>query len=187
MASGHVPHPHIAARKEQGPIKLADQHPTDSRIGRFNARFAQIVTRAVGTMYCFYLFNLLASASAKSAFSSGSPTVIVNWVSSNWIQLILLPALMVGQNIQGRASDARAEQTYDDVELLLHELDQIRALLTGEAVAGSGSGESDDDHGSAGYVRRPEPAGSDGDPYSHGKAGAPKELEGYGEGPGPVA
>jgi hypothetical protein len=125
----HVPHPHIAARKLVGPVRVADQHPTAKLIDRFNARFAQIVTRAVGTMYCFYLFNLLASASAKSAFASGSPTVIVNWVSSNWIQLILLPALMVGQNLQGRAADARSEATYKDAEAVLEECRQLQLHL----------------------------------------------------------
>jgi hypothetical protein len=134
----HIPHPHVEARKEAGPVKLADQHSDGSRIARFNARFAQVVTRAVGTMYCFYLFNLLASASAKSAFSSGSMTVIVNWVSSNWIQLILLPALMVGQNLQGRASDKRAEQTYNDAEAILHgllEAQQHLGVQDGEITA----------------------------------------------------
>jgi hypothetical protein len=126
----HVRHPWRDERP--GPVRVADQHPTGSRAARFNARFATILTRAVGTMYCFYLFNLLASASAKSAFTSGSPTVIVNWASSNWIQLILLPALMVGQNLQGRAADARSESTWKDAEAILHSADQIAAHLTAQ-------------------------------------------------------
>jgi hypothetical protein len=28
----HIPHPHITARRAQGPVKVADQHPTDSPV-----------------------------------------------------------------------------------------------------------------------------------------------------------
>jgi ferritin len=34
---------------------------------------------------------------------------IINWVSSNWIQLILLPAIMVAQNIAQDATEAKSE------------------------------------------------------------------------------
>ena len=54
---------------------------------------------------------------------TGNPTVIVNWVSSNWIQLVLLPALMVGQKLQGDAADARAIKTFEDTERLLDLMD----------------------------------------------------------------
>lgn len=131
----HVPHPHIAARREQGPVKVADQHPDGSAIARFNGRVARLITRGVGTMYCFYLFNLLASASAKAAFASHDPTVIVNWVSSNWIQLVLLPAILVGQNLQGAAADGRAEQTYHDASATLHESLQIQEHLAAQDAA----------------------------------------------------
>lgn len=116
----HEPHPHIEARRASGPVKVAEQHWTRTRVDRFNARVALLITRGVGTMYCFYLFNLLAGASARAAFASGQLTVMVNWVSSNWIQLILLPAILVGQNLQATAADKRSEQTYNDAEAVLH-------------------------------------------------------------------
>jgi hypothetical protein len=125
----HIPHPHVARRAEQGPVKVADQHPAASRVQRVNKFLAIWITRVVGTMWAFYTFNLLASASAKAAFSSGSMTTIVNWVSSNWIQLILLPAILVGQNLQAAASDARSEQTYHDASATLHEASQIQKHL----------------------------------------------------------
>ncbi len=55
--------------------------------------------------------------------ATGQLTIIINWVSSNWIQLILLPALMVGQNVQSAAADARAVKTFDDTERILDRLD----------------------------------------------------------------
>ncbi|HET9052353.1 MAG TPA: hypothetical protein VFO60_11685 [Candidatus Dormibacteraeota bacterium] len=82
----------------------------------FNGKVAVVLTRVVGTMWCFWVFNGIALVSLPSAISQGSLTVLINWVSSNWIQLILLPALMVGQNLQSAAADARAAKTFDDVE-----------------------------------------------------------------------
>lgn len=125
----HIPHPHVERRRKQGPVRIADQHPRRTAVERFNARLASLITKYVGTMYCFYVFNLLASASARAAFTSGSMTTIVNWVSSNWIQLVLLPAIIVGQNLQGAAADKRAEATYQDTEAMLHETASVQEHL----------------------------------------------------------
>jgi hypothetical protein len=35
--------------------------------------------------------------------------------------LVLLPIIIVGQNIQAAAADSRAAQTYKDAEAILHE------------------------------------------------------------------
>jgi hypothetical protein len=82
----------------------------------FNAKVAVLLTRLVGTMWCFWVFNGIALVSLPSAIHSGNLTVLINWVSSNWIQLILLPALMVGQNLQNVAADARATKVFEDIE-----------------------------------------------------------------------
>jgi hypothetical protein len=89
----------------------------------FNAKVAVLLTKIVGTMWCFYVFNGIALVSLPSALHTGQLTVIINWVSSNWIQLILLPALMVGQNVQSAAADARAAKTFEDTEKILDRLD----------------------------------------------------------------
>jgi hypothetical protein len=60
-------------------------------------------------MYCFYLFNVIAFLSAKAVFETHNLVPIINWISSNWIQLILLPAIMVAQNVAQQATDAKAE------------------------------------------------------------------------------
>jgi hypothetical protein len=82
----------------------------------FNSKVAVILTRIVGTMWCFWVFNGIALVSLPSAIRSGNLTILIAWVSSNWIQLILLPALMVGQNLQNIAADARAGKTFEDIE-----------------------------------------------------------------------
>ena len=122
IAFEHVPHPHIAARKKSGPPKTTDEH-----VG-FNGKFALLLTTTVGTMWCAYAFSVLALVALPSALNGGLLTMI-QWVSQTFIQLVMLSVIMVGQNILGKASDKRAEMTYDDADATFHEAEQIQAHL----------------------------------------------------------
>ena len=118
----HVPHPRIAERKKSGPPRTRDEH-----VG-FNGKFALGLTTAVGTMWCAYAFALLALVVLPDAIKGGTLTLI-QWVSQTFIQLVMLSVIMVGQNILGKASDKRAEMTYQDADATLHEAGQIQAHL----------------------------------------------------------
>jgi hypothetical protein len=105
------------------------------RMGRANAWLAVRITRIVGTMYCAYLFTVIALVALPSAIQQGSPTVLVNWVSSNFLQLVLLPIIIVGQNVISTAQDARAAA--DHVTLTaLHQMNvqQLQLLEGQEAI-----------------------------------------------------
>jgi hypothetical protein len=78
------------------------------RVGRLNARLAVAVTRRVGSMWAAYAFALLALISLPAAIATGEPIVIVAWIAQTFLQLVLLPIVIVGQNVQAAASDARA-------------------------------------------------------------------------------
>jgi len=127
----HTPHPHVAQRRLTGPVKTIDQvrlhHPNP--IVRLNARVGLRVTVIVGTMWCAYLFTVLALVSAPSAFRSGNKLIIVSWIAQTFLQLVLLPVIIVGQNIQAATSDKRAEDTYDDAAAVLHESLEIEKHL----------------------------------------------------------
>ena len=96
---------------------------------RFNAKVGLLITLGVGTMVCAYIFAIIALISLPSAIKSGNLTIIIAWVSSNFLQLVLLPVIIVGQNIQAAASDKRAEDTYKDAEAVLHEAVEIQKHL----------------------------------------------------------
>lgn len=130
----HVPHPHIEHRKIAGPTRTVDQRRLDhpNPIVRFNARFGLAITVVVGTMWCAYLFTILALVSVKSAFATGNVVVIVGWVAQTFLQLVLLPVIIVGQNIQAKAADKRAEDTYNDADAVLHEVTHIQAHLAAQ-------------------------------------------------------
>src|SRR5262249_29760048 len=81
----------------------------DSPIGRFNTFIAVRITKVVGSMWCAYVFALLALISFPAAISSGNAIIIVGWIAQTFLQLVLLPIIIVGQNVQAAATDARAE------------------------------------------------------------------------------
>ena len=82
-------------------------------MGRINAAMAVHITRIVGTMYCAYAFTLIALVALPAAIEQGSPTVLINWLSSNFLQLVLLPIIIVGQNVISAAQDARGGGSRD--------------------------------------------------------------------------
>lgn len=128
----YLPHPHIEARAEAGPPKVAQAIEAlhgPGPIGRFNARFGLRITVLVGTMWTAYLFTLLALVSAPSAFKSGDRLIIVAWIAQTFLQLVLLPIIIVGQNVQAAAADSRSQATYDDASAVLAEAKQIQAHL----------------------------------------------------------
>ncbi len=93
----------------------------DHPIGRFNTFIALKITKAVGSMWCAYVFALLALISLPSAIKSHDPIVIVAWIAQTFLQLVLLPIIIVGQNVQAEASDARAKNDHDTL-IAIHTL-----------------------------------------------------------------
>ena len=127
----HVPHPHVARRKATGPVKIADVRPGGNPVTRFNTRAAVVVTRAVGTMWCAYAFALLAFYGLPAGLHNGAAG-FVQWASSQFIQLVLLPIIIVGSAVLAAASDKLAKQQFDDVEAILHEQSQQASHLAAQ-------------------------------------------------------
>jgi hypothetical protein len=123
--------------------RTVDHLPTATGYQRFNKRVALALTSAVGTMTCFWLFCVLALLSLPAVLSGfgtfahtfptwmvrASIIALVAWVAQTFIQLVLLPALMVGQNLQNEAADARSAKTFEDVEDARQRLEQVIDLL----------------------------------------------------------
>ena len=128
----YVQHPHVEKRKAAGPPTVAAAVATmhgPGPIGRLNAKVGLKITVVVGTMWCAYLFTLLALVSAPTAFRSGDKLIIIAWIAQTFLQLVLLPIIIVGQNGQAAAADARSEATYKDAAAVLEEAKQIQVHL----------------------------------------------------------
>lgn len=131
MENKNISHSRIEERTKTGPHLTKDE-----RVG-FNGRLAERITNGVGTMWCAYIFTILALISLPSAISGGTATLI-SWIAQTFLQLVLLSVIMVGQKIAAQASDKQALQTYKDAEALLkmqgevHDLIKINNKLTEE-------------------------------------------------------
>lgn len=134
----YIQHPHMQKRQAAGAPTVAAAAAAvhgPGPIGRFNARVGLKITLIVGTMGAAYLFTVLALVSAPAAFASGDQIIIVAWVAQTFLQLVLLPIIIVGQNVQAAAADSRAQATYDDASAVLAEAKQIQAHLLAQDIA----------------------------------------------------
>lgn len=72
-------------------------------------KFAMFITNTVGTMGFFLICCVLVIIPLFFA-----PTLpIVQYISSGILQLILLPLILVGQNLQGRYTEIRAQHDFE--------------------------------------------------------------------------
>jgi hypothetical protein len=119
---------------ERAPVRTQHQlgkvlHPSPhairqamSEVDGFNAKFAVLITRLVGTMWCAYLFAAIALVGLGPALKPGGEGIIA-WIAQTFLQLVLLSVIMVGQNVQSLAADARSANTFKDAETILDRLD----------------------------------------------------------------
>lgn len=145
-------HPHVEARKASGPPTIAKTRKKlhgDSRIAQLNGKIGLKITVTVGTMWAAYIFAVLAVVSLPAIlaetgwFGDPFPKWMTNpglialdlWICQAFIQLVLLPIIIVGQNIQAAASDGRAQATYDDASAVLEEARQIQKHLLAQDAA----------------------------------------------------
>ena len=135
------------------PVSLAEFKKRRKPIHNVNKEFSQkmskldrlalCITDRVGTIGFFLIilawttfwlgWNLLA----PEAYQFDKPMGFVFWLFiSNLIQILLMPLIMVGQNIQGRHSEARAEndlevniKAEEEIETVLHHLEYQNTIL----------------------------------------------------------
>ncbi len=114
--------------------RIIDHLPARSAYQRFNKAVALLVTRAIGTMSCAYLFAAFDCLALPTALRQGLYG-IVQWTASFFLQLVLLSVIMVGQVLQGTASDVRSAKTFDDAEAILAALAVLEGKINALAVA----------------------------------------------------
>jgi uncharacterized membrane protein len=97
-------------------------------------RIALLITGAIGTMYAVYFLAmfmagwiLLQVLLGKAAFDP-YPFAFLLFLG-NIVQLLLMPLLMVGQNLQGRHTEVRAEEEYRRVTKIFHDMGQTMRHL----------------------------------------------------------
>ena len=110
--------PELPIRKIHMPRLVLSSHVHEQvhgggPVGRFNTWLAVRITKTVGTMWIAYLFAAIALISLPAAIRTGDTIIIVAWVAQTFFQLVLLPIIIVGQNVIQAANDARAEADHE--------------------------------------------------------------------------
>jgi uncharacterized membrane protein len=92
-------------------------------------RIALKITSWVSTIECAIAFTVLALISLPTAIQGGVGS-IVSWTAQTFLQLVLLSIIMIGQDVQGRDAEARAEKHYQIQLKHENKIDIILKLLT---------------------------------------------------------
>jgi hypothetical protein len=117
-----IPAPVPVRRHMKSAISLKGMRNEIKRADGINAKLAVFLTNIVGSMWCAYVFAALALIGLPAALKPSGEGIIA-WIAQTFLQLVLLSVIMVGQNVQSDASDARAQRTYDDTVAILDRLD----------------------------------------------------------------
>lgn len=120
----HTPHPH----KPQNPNDL---HTSEQHTVSRNQRIAVALTRHVSTMWCAYVFVVIAFAGLFGLLGWLNPFVylLMAWLSQQFLQLVFLPVLSVGQGVLGRHQEIQANEAYNIALKNEHDIAQIAAHL----------------------------------------------------------
>ena len=134
MEYKHNPPTLAEIREKRKPIR--NSHIDHLRSLSFLQRFAVYIHRQVGSIGFFFLIFfwtviwLTWNIFAPMEFRFDPAPAFVIWMfASNILQLILLPIIMVGQNIEGRAAEHRSEMDFEINKKAEHEVEVIIAHL----------------------------------------------------------
>jgi hypothetical protein len=122
MSDVQIPRPVKTHRHIGQAISLRGLRADVERADGINAKIAVFLTNIVGSMWCAYVFAVIAFIGLPPALKPGGEGIIA-WIAQTFLQLVLLSVIMVGQNVQSVASDVRSQHTYDDTVQILDRLD----------------------------------------------------------------
>jgi uncharacterized membrane protein len=92
-----------------------------------NEKIALKATKAFGSMPMFYLFFVWALLPLIPFLNQFQAAIL--YVSAGIIQLIALPLITVGQNLQSRHAEVRAEEEYKTTNTTYHDTEYIMRRL----------------------------------------------------------
>ena len=122
MSDVEIPRPVKAHHIISNAISIRGLRAEVQRADGINAKIAVFLTNIVGSMWCAYVFVIIALIGLPPALRPGGEGIIA-WIAQTFLQLVLLSVIMVGQNVQSVASDLRSQHTYDDTLQILDRLD----------------------------------------------------------------
>jgi len=109
-------------------------HETEQAASGFNSRLAVALTKGVGTMWTAYIFTVLAIIGLLGLLGWLNPFtfLLATWVSQQFLQLVLLPVIMVGQNVLGRKAELLADEQFRTTMSTYHYIEEIMQHLSAQ-------------------------------------------------------
>lgn len=114
-------------------------------IEKFNTNFAVRITKGIGTMWSAYLFSLLTFVSLPAVLTQAfdlhifpqwlintSVIALVAWIAQTFLQLVLLPIIMVGQNVIQNQQDAKVDADHKTLTYLANMQEQQMIKLNNQ-------------------------------------------------------
>lgn len=96
----------------------------------FNTRLAVALTKYTGTMWTAYLFAGIGIGSLVGFFTNNVFLgLLFGSISSYFLQLVLLPIIMTGQNVLGRKAELQADEAFKTTMSTYHDIEQIMQHL----------------------------------------------------------
>jgi hypothetical protein len=116
------------------PRNVNKAHAEELQSGGFNAALAVWLTKHVGSMWTAYTFVIISVVGLLAILGILSPIValLIAWVSQTFLQLVLLPIIMVGQNVLGRKSELMAEEQFNTTMKTYHDIEEIMIHLSAQ-------------------------------------------------------
>jgi len=133
-------------RRHRPPVRDVNKEHTEALSGL--DRLAVFITQRVGTMGFFFLiflwtfvwcgYNVLATEVPRLGWQAFDPfpAFVAYLLMSNVVQILLMPLIMVGQNVQGRHAELRAQNDFEvnikaerEIEVILRHLEFQNAIL----------------------------------------------------------
>ena len=111
---------------EHTPVDVNRRHRDEMKL---LDKAALHISALVGTMICAILFAIIAFVSFPQAVESHSSVIVVAWLSSNFLQLVLLPIILVSQNMQSKHDALRADQQYKFIKHIVKEIDDLHKKM----------------------------------------------------------
>lgn len=122
----HENHPH-----QPKSVTVADVHEHIKSRDGLNTRIAVALTKGVGSMWTAYLFTVLSFIGLFGLLGWLNPFtfLLATWISQQFLQLVFLPILSVGQNVLGKHQELVTEETAKNTRALLHQIMQLAKHL----------------------------------------------------------
>lgn len=101
-------------------------------IKQINDWLAVKCTLMMSNMWAAYIFLIISMISLPAAIASHDPFIIVSWISQSFLQLVLLPVILIGGSLLSQSSEARAEQDHLAVMEIVKDIHEMMIEETDE-------------------------------------------------------